>query len=890
MIDEEVKLQDLIEVDVLQRIQDAFCEMTGIAAGVSDADGVAITKDTISTDFCMNFNKKSPIGRARCEKCDKRGGEIALAVGKAVSYKCHTGLVDFAAPIIAHGKMLGAITGGQVRTSELDEEELRRIAKEIDVDPDEYVKASKKIRYIEQSELDRACKFLYKISTIISNMAYDKYDLMVAKEEVERAAQMKADFLANMSHEIRTPMNAVIGMAELASREDLPPTAREYIGQIISSGKTLLTIINDILDFSKIESGKITMENEEYEPMSLINDVANIINTRIGEKDIELILDISPTLPRRLKGDSDRIKQVIINIANNAVKFTKKGQVVLKVYYDKISDDEVRLIVSVVDTGIGIKKQDMDKLFGAFEQLDSKRNRNIEGTGLGLAIAKRIVEQMGGEITVESEYEKGSMFTFWIPQKVFDIKPSIVIKNVENIRAAGLCANGFLRKHLEKDMSNMKIPYLSLESELELEIVKSNNIPYLFIGQGMFTDYVQDFVKNNPDITAILMIDFRNSVKLNISNLLVAKKPVYVMNIASIFNGESIETAFIHKTQEDFNFIAPEANVLIVDDNVINLTVAEGLLKPLQMNIETATGGRKAVDMISKKVYDLVFMDHMMPELDGVEVTHIIRRFHPEYNDVPIIALTANAVSGTKEMFIREGMNDFVAKPIEMRSILSKIKNWLPPEKIRKVSSLETEEEVHDSGISIEGLDVNASMKLLGTESLFWSVLKDYYTAIPSKKAIIKKAFEEEDWRRYTIEVHALKSASRQIGAIELSNMAAELEKAGNDENIAKIKEETDALLEKYMSYESILKPYFKEKESAGDKLMSKEELQDCLNNIRAACEELDMDSVDEIVGKMSEYSYLEKEVLFERLKDAVQSFDVDSCEEVIVQWKSTLE
>ncbi|MBQ7920601.1 MAG: PocR ligand-binding domain-containing protein [Lachnospiraceae bacterium] len=890
---DKLQLTELIDSDTLQLIQDTFAGITGVTIGISDANGVSVTKDTCSIEFCREFNKKSPIGKARCEKCDRNGTELALCMGKSVTYNCHAGLIDFAAPIIARGEMIGCITGGQVRTQELNEEELRRGAEEIQVDADAYVEAAKKVPYISEEQLDKATDFLYKMSTIISEMAFDRYEVIEANKEIERTAQMKSDFLANMSHEIRTPMNAVIGMAEMALREDLPSAARGYVSQIIASGKTLLTIINDILDFSKIESGKMDIEESEYEPMSIVNDVANIINTRIGEKDVELILDVDPNLPRGILGDCERIKQVIINLSNNAVKFTKQGQVELKVGFMKTGTDEMRLEVAIKDTGIGIKKEDLPKLFKSFQQLDSKRNRNIEGTGLGLAISQRFVELMGGEISVESEYEKGSTFSFWVPQKIVDEKPSVVVKNRESLRVAGLVANGFLREHIEKDMAHLGIEYISLETEDDLEILLKEKISYFFVGQGTFSVNVQEFVKAHPEIETILMIDFRTSVKLGISNLMVVKKPVYVLNIASIFNGEDVNTGFGFSNREDFEFIAPEAEVLIVDDNAINLTVAEGLLKPLQMKIETALSGSEAIEKISSKKYDLIFMDHMMPELDGVETTRIIRRFHSEYDEIPIIALTANAVSGTKEMFLAEGMNDFVAKPIEMRTMLSKLRNWLPKHKIKKVYSVageETTEEKDIVSVVIEGLDTGSALRLLGTEKLFWAVLKDYYQAIPKKLKLIKETEQNEDWKAYTIEVHALKSASKQIGAMELSEKALRMENAGHAQDGELIHQCTDELLQQYASYIDILKPYFPE-EKKGDgqgKDISVGELEVFFEEIRAAMEELDMDTALEIFNNMAEFTYKEEEEeLFEMLGEAVAEYDVDKCEEIIARWEN---
>ncbi len=907
MEQEKLYITDLIDVQELQDIQDAFCEMTGIAAGICDADGVAVTRDFISTDFCMNFNKKSPIGRFRCEQCDKRGGELALENGKCVTYHCHTGLVDFAAPIMANGQMIGCFIGGQIRTEELDEKRLRMIANEIGVDEDAYIEAAREIQLVTQEKLDRSTKFLYKISNTLSNMAYNRYQVLQANKEIEKAAQMKADFLANMSHEIRTPMNAVLGMAEMALREELPEAARECVGQIISSGRTLLTIINDILDFSKIESGKMDIEEMEYEPMSIINDVANIIMTRIGDKDVELILDIAPDLPYKLIGDSNRLKQIMINLSNNAVKFTPKGQVVLKVGFETLINGEILLQVSVIDTGIGIKSEDLKKLFVSFQQLDSKRNRNIEGTGLGLTISKRLLELMNGEIWVESEYGKGSEFSFALPQKVLDKRESVMVRERETIVAAGLMGNSFLKKHIGKDMEQLKVSYMPLESPAELEEALNDGATFFFFGQDSFTEEVECFVKEHPDITAVVMIDYRNALKYDINNLLVVKKPVYVMNIAAIFNHEEIHMGYNNFAHDAFEFTAPEAEVLIVDDNAINLTVAEGLLEPLKMNIETASSGKEAVEMISSKMYDLIFMDHMMPELDGVETTRIIRRFYKEYDDVPIIALTANAVNGIKEKFLQEGMNDFVAKPIEIRNIVSKLRRWLPAHKICRIENNEDElsgdfdqtknwfaQGSDTSGgeeekIEIEGLDTKLAFRLLGTQKLFWSVLKDYYRVIDKKSKLIKQLEQDGDISRYTIEVHALKSASKQIGAVELSDMALALEVAGNDGDEKMIHEHTDEMLELYRSYLDVLKPYFpEEKKKEKKKQQMNQELMDVFfENMRTAIDELDMDNMEQIIGSMEEYQLDERqEQYLQKMKEAVEEFDVDTCEEIMEKWE----
>lgn len=897
-MNDEVTLTDLFDVDMLQRIQDSFARMTGCAAQITDANGKAVTQGSNYTDFCGKYTRKSPIGCLRCEQCDKRGAERALKAGTSVTYYCHAGLMDFAAPIMADDKMIGCFVGGQILTSPPDITRIMQVAAEIDVDLINYLQSIFKVPVIERDKLENYANFLYTLTNILSTISYHRYKMHLASIEVEKAANMKSDFLANMSHEIRTPMNAVIGMAEMALREDLPPAAREYITQIKSSGKTLLTIINDILDFSKVESGKMDIIEEEYEPMSVINDVSSIISTRLDNNDVEFILDLNPNIPRRLVGDNVRIKQIIINMANNAVKFTKKGQVRLSFDYKELDQESIEFLFSVQDTGIGIKPEDMGKLFQSFQQLDSKRNRNIEGTGLGLAISKQLLQLMHGDITVESTYGKGSVFSLNLPQKVVDNHPSIQLQENEDIQAYGYIQNKYILRQLQEDINRLGLSYINAGSIDWLITHTGKAASYIFIEERTLTQDLLDFAKNNERVTLVVLIEPNVTVNFGLPNVIVAKKPLSALFLAAIFNNETHVFEDRDSADDYYDFTAPDARILIVDDNAVNLTVAEGLLEPLSMQVDKALSGPEAVEKISAKKYDLILMDHMMPEVDGVEATHIIRRFHKEYENVPIIALTANAVSGVKEMFIKEGMNDFIAKPIEVRILAAKMKRWLPKEKIKIMNTKNAQagktnrtQQQEQTAPPITDLDTAAALKLLGSAKLFWAVLKDYYQAIPKKKELIRKYFEAEDWRNYTVEVHALKSASKQIGAVKLADMAAMLEDAGNQLNVELIQEKTPELIEIYAHYERILKPHFPE-ESEEDKnkkpLITEKTLESQFEKLEKALDELDMDSMEEVKNTLSEYRYegMAQE-MFRKLGEAIDDIDPEACELVLEEWRA---
>ena len=893
----DVKLTDLFEVEMLQQIQDSFAKMTGFSALITDAEGVPVTKGSNFTKFC-NVTRSSQLGCFHCEQCDRTGAQEALEKGQAAAYTCHAGLTDFCAPIMAGDTIIGSFLGGQVQTTTPDITKIIQLSSELDLDLITYLQAFLEVPTAEEEKVQNAASFLYTLTNILSTIAYHKYIMHQANIEIEKVAHMKSDFLANMSHEIRTPMNAVIGMAEMALREEMTPAAKNYINQIKNSGKTLLTIINDILDFSKIESGKMDIVEEDYEPMSVISDLSSIISTRMNKPDVELILNLNPNTPRKLWGDSIRLKQIITNLANNAVKFTKSGQVKMSFDFRELDSEFIELLFSVEDTGIGIKKHDFDKLFESFQQLDSKRNRNIEGTGLGLTISKQLLHLMNGNINVESTYGEGSTFSFKLPQKVLDHEPSISLNISNKYNIYGYIQNSYILNQLNQDLNKLGFSFTSLTSINQImEIASCDNV-YIFMENKSFTPQIQDFMAGHPHITAVVLVDAKSTISYSQPNIIVARKPLSALFLAAIFNDEAL--SFDVQESEDiyYDFTAPDAKLLIVDDNAINLTVAEGLLEPLSIKIDTALSGAEAIEKISAFKYDLILMDHMMPEIDGVETTHIIRRFHKEYDDVPIIALTANAVSGIKEMFIKEGMNDFIAKPIEIHVLCAKIKRWLPKHMIKNINAKNMQEGLakrnqlseNTATPMIKDLDTAAALKLLGSAKLFWTVLKDYYNAIPKKYALIKKYADEKDWHNYTIEVHALKSASKQIGALKLAEDAAFLEAAGNANDEAAILEKTPALLELYVHYEGILSPHFpKEDETAinAKPPITLDILKSVFEQLQTAIDDLDSDKMEDLQEELSKYKYDENsQTFYEQLCTAIDEIDPDTCEEIMAAWK----
>jgi CheY-like chemotaxis protein/HPt (histidine-containing phosphotransfer) domain-containing protein len=633
--------------------------------------------------------------------------------------------------------------------------------------------------------------------------------------------------------------------------------------------------------------------NVAYEPLSIINDLSSIAFSRIGTKDIEFTIDVEPDMPQLIFGDNVRIHQILLNLITNAIKFTQQGEVHLAIEYDRVDDENVIMKASVNDTGMGIKPQDIEKLFRSFKQVDSKRNRNIEGTGLGLAICKQLLDLMGGKISVKSEFGKGSSFFFEVPQKIIDKTPAIP-PLTKNVRIGLLVGSGYVRNQLIKDIKRVSATPVTLSTIDNLDEI---NYDQIIVEKAFFTDSIRSLLEKHPEIPCTVIGNFGSPNDIDINTIKFIQKPVYSLGLYNALGFTNFMLNTAGSEMDDFTFVAPEARVLIVDDNAVNLTVAKGLIEPLRMQVDTAESAAQAIEMVCNIKYDLIFMDHMMPEVDGVEATHIIRRMLPSYNETPIIALTANAVSGAKEMFLSEGMNDFVAKPIEISDIVAKLRKWLPQDKIMPADKFNDNKETETPASEmpslkdIEVLNTEKAISMLGSEKLYWTVLREYYSNIGKNSQSIQDHFDKEEWSEYTIEVHALKSASRQIGAEELGEHAFELEMAGKENNIDLIKQKTGAMLDEYKSLTELLAPMFPDLADVKKGYADRMTISDNLEKLKEAIGDFDILCIDEVIEQMGTFEYHKTCMdYFEKLKAKIEESDFDSCIEIMDDWLGCIE
>ena len=528
-----------------------------------------------------------------------------------------------------------------------------------------------------------------------------------SQQDAEAANMAKSSFLANMSHEIRTPINAILGMNEMILREEKDPAIRGYAGNIQASGNSLLSIVSDVLDISKIESGKLEIIPVDYEVNSLISDCCNMAAGRAKAKELELLVECADNVPMKLCGDETHIRQIIVNLLTNAVKYTEKGTVKL-IVSGRFTDGGFVLKVDVSDTGIGIAEENLPQLFTQFQRFDLQRNRNIEGTGLGLSIVKRLCDLMSGTITARSVLGSGSTFTVELPQKVVDSTPC-------------------------------------------------------------------------------------GGVNLNYS--------------------AGAEHEYHH------SFEAPEAKILAVDDLPVNLLVIANLLKETRIKIDTAGSGRECMDKCSQQKYDLILMDHMMPEMDGVQTFEKLHgdKSSPNF-ETPVIMLTANALAGMREQYMDVGFADYVSKPVRGAKLEEAIRRNLPESLIKPASPEIPAEAVstEPSGFAdicgaVPELNVNAALQYCcGSAELLYDLLHDFTEN--DHFSDLKAAFEEKRWEDYRRHAHSLKSTSLMIGLTGLSERAraSELALKSGCTEFAELNH--DSLIEEYSALLGKIKDYLKDK------------------------------------------------------------------------------
>ncbi|MDR2162147.1 MAG: response regulator [Desulfovibrio sp.] len=618
----------------------------------------------------------------------------------------------------------------------------------------------------------------------ITDMIRLQRELKKAVAEAEAANKAKSQFLASMSHEIRTPMNAIIGMCELAMREESSPALREYLASIRLSGSNLLSIVSDILDLSKIEAGNLLLSPGSYTLSSLLDNVISTIRARVFEKPLLFLLNVDPHIPNNLFGDEPRIRQILFNLLGNAVKYTNKGAVRLDISCRFRDEKTILLRMAVEDTGIGIKKEDVGKLFGSFVRLDRERNKEIEGTGLGLVIAKNLCLAMNGEISVSSVYGKGSIFTVVLPQTFTGTERLARVEAPETKKVLLDCSNPRYGESLASSLLAMDVPVVCCRGEEFFRRLEQEDFAFAFVSRRLAETACAAVNSGNLRTTLVLLAevgDFYPSDR----ELPCLPMPAYAVSIANVLNGVTAES---HARKSLVGFIAPDARVLIVDDIATNLKVLQGLLLPYRMRVDSCDSGRMAVSLVRSRIYDLVFMDHMMPGMDGIEATRKIRALRGQrFSSLPIVALTANALSGMRAMFLENGFNDYLTKPIDLTQLSEIMNKWIPVHKRLRPDAEEAPADLEPGsapGLDIKGLDARAGIdRSGGSESGFREVLRlfrrDAETLLPELQKP-PPAGNAEALRRFVIQVHALKSASANIGAAEVSQLAAILENAGN--------------------------------------------------------------------------------------------------------------
>lgn len=742
--------------------------------------------------------------------------------------------------------------------------------------------------------------------------------LLKAIDELKAVQSSKDDFLANVSHEIRTPINTICGMSELVMKEDLPLELKSHIRDIDMAGRNLMSVVRDIVDFSELQSGTIELEEESYNITSTINDIINMAMARRQGKRVEIVVDCSPDIPCVLLGDEKKLRRIILNLVDNAIKFTNVGCVFIGIQFRRESYG-VNLVVTVRDTGIGMSEESLEHIFTSFNQVDTSRTRQEGGLGLGLAITNALIKKMNGAITIRSKLGKGTSIRFTVPQKVLSEQPIVSVRNKEKLKIATYIDMEQFKMVEIRDEYAWVISSMASYFEENCHVCRSlaelqrrdekEKFTHVFTSIMEYITYTAYFDALAERTNVVVILDDRDERYVMNPKLLKVYKPFYILSIASVLNGMYDIRDEKHAVSSG-RFTIEGAHVLVVDDNRTNLRVIEGLLEDYHVKATLASSGAEALEKVESADYDFIFMDHMMPEMDGEETMRRIRRMVGTYfQKVPIIALTANAVAGTREVLIEKGFTDFLEKPVE-RSVLERVLKrniamakfvYKERELRREVQQEEPASEEKDSvaeRLCQAGIDVEKGSLYCNGQDKLLQVIQGFCEDYASSAANIDKLFEKQNWKEYTIAVHGIKGAMGSIGATKVSELARKLELAGKEGKIEYILENHAPMIQEYEQLFHALQENGSV-EAAKEKadisklpMLDKESLENLLEELEGAAYELESAKMLELLEKLEGCCYEEKSLkeAFAPVRRKVEQSDCISAAELAVRIKNKLE
>lgn len=514
-----------------------------------------------------------------------------------------------------------------------------------------------------------------------------RFRFMFYQKAQEKAEKMKAQaldayvakdmFLINMSHEIRTPMNAIVGTVDLLLNQEVSEHVSDSVYNILNSCNALLSITDELMDLSRSENGEIELFVSTYDLSDLLMEVINMMTVRLTESNLAFFVEINRNIPRFLYGDSSKMRQLFVNLLNNAVKFTPSGKIILRVDYALLKNDSIELIVDVEDTGVGIRKEDINELFIRNDREDTNAdNTNIEGSGLGLSICAQIIKEMNGEISVQSEYQRGSVFSFKVPQRFTSMDTVSYIPDTYAYNILVFEKDSENARHVCKILDSFGISYDQARTKQDMErLLNVNRYSHVFISNERYEECENILNNRLIEENIVAFLDIDDNVQISKANTILTR-PIHTLNIAALLKNET--NTYVREVMRKGGFTCPRANILVVDDNYTNLNVARAILEKYGANVTTALSGKDCLRILKDQDMDMIFLDYMMPEMNGIDTLENIRKMPgSKYASMPVIALTANVVSGAREMFLEAGFDDFMAKPISIDKMEKVLRKYL---------------------------------------------------------------------------------------------------------------------------------------------------------------------------------------------------------------------